>query len=111
VPHVSRQCVTKEGDSEMDLNEATGILQNRLEEFKKLSYAELKRLVEDRMLETLEINGASGAEYQLEIEARWDDKPGGSIRMMMAIDDGGVRAFVPLTADFIKAPDESFVGE
>ena len=28
-----------------------------------------------------------------------------------AIDDGGLRAFAPLSDDFIMAPDGSFVGE
>jgi hypothetical protein len=29
----------------------------------------------------------------------------------VAINDGGIRAFVFLTDDFIMAPDDSFVGE
>ena len=30
---------------------------------------------------------------------------------MVHVDDGGLRAFVPLTEDFIMAPDGSFIGE
>jgi hypothetical protein len=30
---------------------------------------------------------------------------------MGAIDDGGWRAFIPLSADFIMAPEGRFVGE
>ena len=35
------------------------------------------------------------------------DEPDGAICVMGAIDDGGVRAFVPLTDAFLKAPDGS----
>lgn len=49
--------------------------------------------------------------YQGEVQVFWDDKPNGAIRVMASIDDGGWRAFVPLTADFILAPDGTFVGE
>jgi hypothetical protein len=34
-----------------------------------------------------------------------------NIRVLASIDDGGTRAFHPVTCDFIKAPDGSFVGE
>jgi hypothetical protein len=33
------------------------------------------------------------------------------VHVLGAIDDGGLRAFVPLCDDFIMAPDGSFVGE
>ena len=41
----------------------------------------------------------------------WDAHPNGNVRVSAGIDDGGLRAFLPLTSDFIKAPDGSFVGE
>ena len=49
--------------------------------------------------------------YQGEIRVFWDAEPDGAIRVMASIDDGGWRAFVPLTEDFILAPDGTFVGE
>jgi hypothetical protein len=49
--------------------------------------------------------------YQIEIEVFWDNQRGGNVRVMGSIDDGGWRAFMPLTRDFIKAPDGSFVSE
>jgi hypothetical protein len=61
--------------------------------------------------DTEEIKASSGVVYQLEFQAMRDDKKGGNLRIMGAIDDGGFRAFVPLTADFILAPECSFVGE
>jgi hypothetical protein len=51
--------------------------------------------------------GADGRDYQIEIEAEWDDLPGGPVRVVGAIDDGSFRDFLPLSAEFIIAPDGS----
>jgi hypothetical protein len=49
----------------------------------------------------LETAAETGNEYQVEIEALWDGPPGGDIRVLFGIDDGGWRAFCPLTRDFV----------
>jgi len=59
----------------------------------------------------LEVRGPSDASYQLEVEAVWDKRPVGNLRVFGHIDDGGLRAVLPLTEDFIMAPDGSFVCE
>jgi hypothetical protein len=60
----------------------------------------------------VEIKGPSGTPYQVEIGIVWDDKPGGDVRVLASIDDGGFRsAFSPMCDDFIMAPDGTFVGE
>jgi hypothetical protein len=64
--------------------------------------------------ETKELTGASGVSYQIELQAFWDSPsdPAGVLRVIGAIDDArGWRANIPLTADFLLAPDGSFVGE
>ncbi len=95
----------------MELNEAREILTRQLGELRKLSYAELRRLMDNPPGE-VEVSGLSGTLYQLEVEVRWDSPNSHeNIRVMVSIDDGGLRAFHPLMDDFIKAPDESFVGE
>ena len=54
----------------------------------------------------------SGVEYQVEVQAFWDSpRQPGNLRVIIAIDDGGWRAFHPLSTDFIVASDGSFVGE
>lgn len=59
-----------------------------------------------------EQQGEDGVEYQIEVEARWDDRNAPHLRLVLSIDDGrGWRAFAPLTDSFIVAPDGSFVGE
>jgi hypothetical protein len=40
----------------------------------------------------------------LEIQIQWDNNPGGDVRVMGAIDDGGWRAFLPLSSDLIMTP-------
>ncbi len=93
----------------MDKTEAREILANKLGAYRKRSYEELLYLLDTQ--DTEEIKVSSGAVYQLEFQAMWDDKEGGNLRVTGAIDDGGFRSFVPLTDDFIMAPDGSFVGE
>lgn len=54
----------------------------------------------------------SGVQYQVEVQAFWDrPRQPGDLRVIIAIDDGGWRAFRPLSTDFIVASDGSFVGE
>ena len=95
----------------MNKEEAASILQERLDHFRKRSYEELKEMVEARVYKTEEAVGTSGHNYEIEIQAFWDSKPDGPIRVRGSIDDGGWSAFCPLTSDFIMAPDGSFVGE
>ena len=72
-------------------------------------YADLIRLL-DRTTH-IDMDGASGTKYQIDIEIVWDGAPNGDLRVMGAIDDGGVRANLPLTHSFILRPDGTFVGE
>jgi hypothetical protein len=50
--------------------------------------------------------GLRGAQYQFEIDILWDRQPGGPIRVIGSVDDGGVRAFLPLTQGFLLSPPE-----
>ncbi len=93
----------------MDKREAKAILAGQLNEYRRRSHVELQALIESQ--ETLEVTGELGTCYQLEFLAVWDSKPNGNLRVFGHIDDGGVRAFFPLSDDFIIAPDGSFVGE
>lgn len=88
---------------------ARAIIEDRLKELRKFSYGELVELVgqipSDRM------NGPDGQEYQVETETRWDDKAGGNIRVIVAVDGPGASSFRPLTGAFIMSADGSFIGE
>jgi hypothetical protein len=93
----------------MNTQEAAGLLQEYLERYRARTYAELTTLVGNQ--ETFQARGESGVSYQIEIQALWDDTSRRTIRVLGAIDDGGLRALVPLCRDFIVAPDGSFIGE
>lgn len=80
-----------------------------LQRLRRLPYSELIRLVGNP--EVKRVLGSDGNRYQLEIEAVWDSKRGEDVRVIVAADDGGWRAFKPLTNSFIMRRDGSIVGE
>jgi hypothetical protein len=80
-----------------------------LKELSRRPYRDLVLLMGDT--QTKEVTGEDGKEYQLEVQVFWDSKKGGDVRVIVSGDDGGWRAFRPLTSDFVMAPDGSFVGE
>ena len=98
-------------EKEVNKDEAREVLRNRLQEYRQKSYSDLMELVNENRQDCYEVTAPSGTWYQLEIQFFWDDKPNGDIRVIGAVDDGGLSAFKPLCLDFIKAPDDSFVGE
>jgi hypothetical protein len=86
----------------MDKIEATKLLETGLERFRGESYDALVSRVGDVVTE--EVGGESGTEYQLEYTFMWDGHPGGAVLVIGSIDDGGWRAFAPLTQSFLKRP-------
>jgi hypothetical protein len=93
----------------MDNVEAQGILARELTLYRVQSHTALQRLLKTQ--DTYEIQGPSGVTYQIEIQALWDSRRGGDLRVWGAIDDKGWSAFCPLTEGFIMAPDGAFIGE
>ena len=94
----------------MDKKEAKRIITEQLEKYRSKSYQELIQLIDTEPI-TYELTSNSNTKYQIEIEAFWDDKPNGNMRVIGYIDDGGFRAFSPLSDDFIKDSNNNFVGE
>ena len=93
----------------MDSEEARDVLLAELDRYRRMPYTALQRLRSEQ--DHLEIVGRSGVKYQVEIQAFWDSGREGDLRVRGAIDDGGLRAFVPLVEDFIMNPAGGFVGE
>jgi hypothetical protein len=93
----------------MDKSEAKQLLLLHLQTYRDRPYGDLLALLNTP--QNAELVGASGTKYQVQVQAFWDLKPQGNLRMRGAIDDGGMRAFMPLVEDFIRAPDGAFVGE
>lgn len=93
----------------VDQVEARRLARQRVDELRRLSYAELRDLFLGRP-ECREITGESGTVYQSETEAFWDDRQAGDLLVVVSVDDGGWRVFCPLTEGFIIAPDGSLAG-
>ena len=93
----------------MNTQEATAVLQSHLAPYRRESYTALQRLL--GAPETADVHGPSGTSYQIEVQAAWDDRPGGTLRVVGGIDDRGWRGFAPMMESFVVAPGGSFVGE
>ena len=87
----------------MDKVEARQLLEEFLQELKARSFLELQELLSNPVC--IERQGPSGVIYQIEYEAVWDDKPGGDLRVIASIDDGGLlSAILPVTSGFLVTP-------
>jgi hypothetical protein len=95
----------------MDKALALAILGKELAAFREKSYSELVSMIDREPNQSEERSAPSGALYYVEMQVFWDDKPGGDVRVMGSIDDGGLRAFVPLSVSFVMGPSGVFVGE
>jgi len=85
--------------------EATEVLAGQLRELQKLAYAEFRSWVIEKKIATPLVKGASGAEYQVEVEAVGDGKQGGDILVLVSVDDVGLASSLrPLCGSFIIAP-------
>ena len=93
----------------MDKQEAKRVLKDQLVPYRSLGYERLRRLLNEQ--DVFEVTGASGTVYQVEIQAVWEGRKGGDLRVRASIDDKGWRAFAPVISDFIVRPDGTFVDE
>jgi hypothetical protein len=94
----------------MDDKEAAALLEAELAHLRTEPYSALVARMSAGSINCERVTEC-GVRYQVQIQIFWDGRPNKDIRVIGAIDDGGWRAFVPLSRDFIKAPDDSFVGE
>jgi hypothetical protein len=84
------------------------VLNQKLDELRKLTHGELLTLLDRPSFDR--VKGQDGVEYQVETQAFWDNKKKRNIRVVVAVDDGGIRAMMPLTGTLIVSPDGSFIG-
>ena len=77
------------------------MIKSELEVFEMKSWSDLADLMNAEPI-AFGRTGPDGKEYQIEIGIFWDDTPNKDIRVIGSIDDGGIRAYFPLTRGFIK---------
>lgn len=83
----------------MDSAEARELLGTALNRYRSETYANLKAKLGFR--ETTAIIGKSGQRYRIEMQVIWDGRPNQTIRVFGSIDDGRLRAMLPLREDFL----------
>jgi protein-S-isoprenylcysteine O-methyltransferase Ste14 len=91
----------------MNKQEATAVLREYLEEYRRLSYNDLQaKIGHDRQFEVV---APSGVTYQVEIQVFQGSATRRELWVVGSIDDGGLRACFPLCESFDLAPtkDES----
>lgn len=108
----------------MTKDEMRKLLSEHLAKYRSWSYAQLAERVEHTRqacdcLEHIEGDASDGTPYQIELQAFWDDKPHGNIRVsgnLSAEPQRPLLGFLPIYIpdvidDFIMSPDGRFVGE
>lgn len=91
------------------IDEARSVLHREMKRFRSRRYDELVASIGTQ--ETKELSPDEGAAYHMEFEAFWDDKPGGAVRFIGSVSDGGWWDFHPLSDDFLMNPDGSLVDD
>jgi hypothetical protein len=94
----------------MNREQAQSILSAGVERLRQAGYEELVSRLLDKQ-ETFERAAPDGTCYQVELQGFWDDETSRNLRVFVNVDDGGWRAFMPLSDGFIRAPDGSSVDE
>ena len=94
----------------MNHDEYTEVLAPIVSDYRKQPYSFWIPILSGEPI-VLDVQAKDGSRCCVEINAYWDDAPDADIRVILSIDDGGYRAFVPLTDSFIIAPGGKFVGE
>lgn len=85
-----------------------GIAEKKSLELQKLSYEELCFFMDEPWTDEY---GEGDSFHQLEVMVDYDDpeRVNKNLRVIVCVDDGGIRAFVPYSCDFIITPEGEFL--
>jgi hypothetical protein len=84
----------------MDAVVARELVAQGVAKLEVLSYSDAKALI-GREPRTKEVIARDSKRYQFETQMFWDSKQDGDIRIICSVDDGGIRAFAPLTESIL----------
>lgn len=87
----------------MSDEEAKGLLRAESLKLRAVGYSDLVDRLAGRQ-ERAEIVGLSGNAFHVEFEGFWDGETHDNLRVVVSIDDGGLRAFLPFTDSFTISP-------
>ena len=91
----------------MNKEEAVAVLDQHLAEFIRRPYAELAAIVDQP--QGTDAVSPSGTAYQIEFNVFFDSGAKRDLRIVGSIDDGGWRAFMPLTKTEIMQPSGELI--
>jgi len=83
-------------------DEVRAVLERVLAEHGGRDYASWKQLI--GQVKAFGRASTGGRRHQVEVQPIWDDRPGGTIRVLFSIDDGGLSAFAPMTNALLLDP-------
>ena len=86
----------------MNTDIARAIAKRELAQYLDHTWNELRALLPNQPL-TSEIVGSDSKEYQIEVSLFWDSLPEQDIRISCSVDDGGIRAYFPITESSLKS--------
>lgn len=84
----------------MNATVAKELLAQELELLEAQEYRDVAEMIDSSVVKTRV--GRDGKGYQIEIQAFWDSKPKGDVRLICSVDDGGLRAFAPISNGILK---------
>jgi hypothetical protein len=93
----------------MKKEDALKILEDKLSEYRKLSYLQLVEKIGEQ--ETFQAKTEKGEDYQIEIDFFFDDEKEKTMRVTGMISCSGWTDFFPITSDFIVNQNGKFIGE
>ena len=85
--------------TDMDKTVAKEILESVALELASRDRDELAKLISSA--EIRRVKSSSGQEYNVESTALWDDAENQTLRIMISVDDGGMRSFLPMSKSFL----------
>jgi hypothetical protein len=90
-------------------SEVATLAKQEIERLRTHSYSELQKYLGSHV----EVRTAdSGRQYEVDIQAVWDDKRARTLRVLVFVNEVGRVPFIDSAdEDFIMAPDGSFIGE
>jgi hypothetical protein len=91
----------------MNIVEAKEILDSIVSQYRKKTYHELIKLV-DGDIGVFHITGASGTEYEIEIDVFMDEANEKNVRFDAILDIGTISSLFPMRESFVKNPNDEF---
>lgn len=86
----------------VDEREAERVLRSEARKLRAMPYRQLADRFAERQ-ESIEVVAPSGTTYHVEAQGYWDDRGARDLRVVVSIDDGGLRVLAPLTDSFTIA--------